>query len=166
MGSGNLHDSLRPLYAIHPGAAGDITLPADQTHSAAIAWCRRTAAPYHPTPLVYDGRLYVLYDRARLSAFRPQTGEPLFEKQRLPEGGQSWASPWAYKGRVFCLNEDGVTSVVRAADQFELLHVNKLAEDDMCFATPAVTGECLLIRTSARLYCIRARNPSVTRRGS
>jgi hypothetical protein len=46
--------------------------------------------------------------------------------------------------------------VLRAGDQFELLHTNKLATDDMCMATPALAGDRLLIRTSARLYCIRA----------
>ena len=154
--SGYLADKRRPVYAIRPGATGDISLQPGQTSSAAIAWCRPTAASYHPTPLLYDGRLYVLYDRGRLSAFHPRTGTPLFEKQRLSEDTmQCWASPWAYHGRVFCLNEDGATFVVRAGDRFELLHTNKLADDDMCFATPAVAGDRLLIRSSARLYCIR-----------
>jgi hypothetical protein len=56
---------------------------------------------------------------------------------------------------VFCLNEDGVTFVMRAGDKFELLRTNKLADDDMCMATPAMVGDRLLIRTSARIYCIR-----------
>ena len=42
-----------------------------------------------------------------------------------------------------------------AGDKFELLHTNKLADDDMCMATPAMVGDRLLIRTSARIYCIR-----------
>jgi hypothetical protein len=79
----------------------------------------------------------------------------LFERQKLPEGLHFTASPWAYNGRVFYLNEDGVTFVARAGDQFELLHTNKLADDDMCMATPALAGDRLLIRTAVRLYCIR-----------
>jgi outer membrane protein assembly factor BamB len=155
--SGYLQDRRRPLYAIRPGGAGDVSLPPGQTAGASIAWCRPTAAPYHPTTLVYDGRLYVLYDRGRLSAFRARTGEPLFESQRLSkESMQCWASPWASDGRVFCLNEDGATFVVRSSDCFELLHANKLADDDMCFATPAVAGDRLLIRSSARIYCIHS----------
>ncbi len=54
-----------------------------------------------------------------------------------------------------CLNEDGVTYVVRAGDKFELLETNHLADDDMGMASPAVVGDRLLIRTSARIYCIR-----------
>jgi hypothetical protein len=48
-----------------------------------------------------------------------------------------------------------VTFVVRAGDRFELFHTNSLADDDMGMATPALSGDRLLIRTSARLYCIR-----------
>ncbi len=152
--SGYIRDKQRPVYAIRPGAVGDISLQPGETSNAAIAWHRPKAAPYHPTPLLYDGRLYVLYDRGWLSAFDPQTGAPLFEKERFPRGGQFWASPWAAGGRVFCLNEDGVTFVLRAGDRFELLSTNKLADDDMCFATPAVAGDRLLIRSSVRIYCI------------
>jgi hypothetical protein len=47
-----------------------------------------------------------------------------------------------------------VAFVVRAGDRFELLHTNKLAEDDMCMATPALAGDRLLIRSAARIYCI------------
>ena len=153
--SGFVADKQRPLYAIRPGASGDISLAPEQTSNAAIAWSNPTAAPYNPTTLVYQGRLYVLYDRGLLAAFDSRTGKPLFEQQRLPDGKHFTASPWAHNGRVFCLNEDGVTFAVRAGDKFELLGTNKLADDDMCLATPAMVGDRLLIRTSARIYCIR-----------
>jgi hypothetical protein len=156
LSSGYLQDRRRPLYAVRLGAAGDISLVPGQTQNAFIAWCRPAAAPYHPTTLLYDGRLYVLYDRGRLSAFQPRTGTPLYENQRLSrETMQCWASPWGYNRLVFCLNEEGATFVVRAGDRFVLLHTNQLAADDMCFATPALAGDRLLIRTSARIYCIR-----------
>lgn len=153
--SGYVNDRLRPLYAIRPGAARDITLAEGQTSNEHIAWSNRTAAPYNPTTLLYDGRVYVLYDRGLLGCFRAVTGEPVFERQRLPGGMHFTASPWAYNGKVFCLNEDGVTFVLRAGDKFELLHTNKLADDEMSMATPAIVGDRLLIRTSARLYCVR-----------
>ncbi len=153
--SGYVNDPHRPLYAIRPGAAGDISLEPDRTSNQFIAWYQPTAAPYNPTTLVYDGRLYVLYDRGLVSCFRSLTGEPLFEQERLPEGRHFTVSPWAYDGKVFCLNEDGVTFVLRAGDKFELLHTNQLADDDMCMATPAIAPGRLLIRTSARVYCVR-----------
>lgn len=153
--SGYVGDKSRPLYAIRAGSSGDISLQPGQTNNTAIAWSRPTAAPYNPTTLVYEGRLYVLHDRGELSVFDAQTGAMLFDRERLPDGRHFTASPWAYGGRVFCLNEDGVTYVVRGGDRFELLRTNKLAEDDMCLATPALAGDRLLIRSSVRLYCIR-----------
>jgi outer membrane protein assembly factor BamB len=153
--SGYVMDKSRPIYAIRPGGSGDISLEPDQTNNAAIAWCQLKGAPYNPTTLVYDKVLYVLSDGGLLSAFNARTGASLFEKERLPEGLHFTASPWACNGRVFCLNEDGLTFVVRAGEKFELLHTNKLADDDMCLATPALAGDRLLIRTAVRLYSIR-----------
>jgi outer membrane protein assembly factor BamB len=153
--SGFIMDKSRPLYAIRPGASGDISLEPGETNNSAIAWCLPTAAPYNPSTLVYDKILYVLHDRGVVSAYDARTGATFYDRERLPEGLHFTASPWAANGRIFCLNEDGVTFMVRAGEHFELLHTNKLAEDDMCLATPAVAGDNLLIRTAVRLYCIR-----------
>ena len=153
--SGYIHDRLRPVYAIRAGATGDISLQPGQTSNDSIAWCQPTAGPYNPTTLVYDGRLYVLYDRSMFACFRALTGDPVFELERIPRGLHFTVSPWAYDGKVFCLNEDGETFVLRAGDKFELLHTNKLADDDMCMATPAIAGDRLLLRTSTRVYCVR-----------
>jgi outer membrane protein assembly factor BamB len=156
--SGFVRDKSRPLYAIRPRASGDISLQSGQTNNSSIAWCQPAGAPYNPTTLVYDGRLYVLHDRGDLSAFNARTGALLFDHEKLAEGLHFTASPWAYNGFVFCLNEDGVTFVLRAGDRFEHLRTNKLGDDDMCLATPALAGDRLLIRSATRLYCIR--NPS------
>jgi outer membrane protein assembly factor BamB len=156
--SGFTMDKKRPLYAVRPGAADDISLKDDQSENSSIVWCKRTAAPYNPTTLLYDKRLYVLLDNGRLSAMEPQTGKAYYENEKLPAGATFTSSPWAYNGRVFCLNEDGTTFVVRASEKFELLATNKLADDDMTLATPAIAGDRLLIRTAARVYCIRNEN--------
>jgi outer membrane protein assembly factor BamB len=152
--SGFIVDRARPIYALRPGGSGDISLQPGQTNNSSIAWCQPLAAPYNPTTLVYDGRLYVLYDLGLLSAFNARTGELLYDRQKLSGGLHFTASPWAGNGRIYCLNEDGVTFVVRAGDRFELLQTNKLGEDDMCMATPALAGDRLLIRSAARVYCI------------
>ena len=156
LSSGYVQDPSKPIYAIRPGATGDISLAEDQTSNEWIAWCQRKAGPYNPTTMIYDDRLFVLYDRGLLACFNARSGDALYEPQRLPNGRAFTSSPWAYGGKVFCLNEDGETFVIKAGDKFELLHTNPLAEDDMCMATPAIAGDRLLIRTSARLYCIRA----------
>ncbi len=162
--SGYVGDRRRPLYAIRPGASGDITLAEDETANDWIAWSHPQAAPYNPTTLVYDNRLYVLYDRGSLACFNLTDGSVIYEQTRITGGGNYTASPWAYNGKIFCLNEDGVTFVVKAGDEFEVLHNNPLAEDDMGMATPALVGDRLLIRTSARVYCIQ--NPGDADQGS
>jgi outer membrane protein assembly factor BamB len=156
--SGYVGDPSRPIYAIRPGASGDISLKQGEEHNQSIAWCRERSAPYNPSTLVYDDRMYVLYDRGLLSCFDPQDGSEVYGPERLPNGRAFTASPWAYRNRVFCLNENGVTFVLRSGDRFELLHTNTLAEDDMCMATPAIAGDRILIRTSARVYCIQNAN--------
>lgn len=152
--SGYVLDKSKPIYAVRPGAAGDISLEEGETSSDFVAWLVPAGGPYNPSTLLYRGLLYVLYDQGFFACFDPGTGEPVYTKKRIPDGKAFTASPWAYNDRVFCLNEDGVTFVIAAGDKFDILHKNTLAEDDMCMATPAIVGDKLLIRTSARLYCI------------
>ncbi len=154
--SGYVGDRARPIYAIRPGASGDITLAKGKTSSEYIAWSKPDSAPYNPSTLSYQGRLHVLFDFGFVGSMNSVTGATLVEKERLPDGRHFTASPWAYNGLVFCINEDGKTFVLRASDKFELVRTNSLAEDDMCMATPAIAGDRLIIRTSARIYCIRA----------
>jgi outer membrane protein assembly factor BamB len=154
--SGYVGSPLKPVYALNPGAEGDISLGKDRTSSASIAWCDWKAAPYNPSTLLTQGRLYVLLDRGALSAYDAKIGKPLFERERIPGARGFTASPWAARGKIYALDEDGVTFVFEGGDAFKLLHSNRLAEDDMAMATPALAGERLLLRTSARLYCIRA----------
>jgi outer membrane protein assembly factor BamB len=162
LSSGYVMDPRRPVYAIRPGAEGDISLKDEQTANDSIAWSLARAAPYNPSTLVYDGRLYVLYDRGLLACYRAADGSEIYSPQRINNGRAFTSSPWAYDGKVFCLNEDGITFVFKAGDDFELLHTNPLADDDMCMATPALAGDRLLIRTTARLYCMR-QNDGVSR---
>ena len=154
--SGYVGSPLRPIYALKPGGDGDLSLAKDATSSAFVAWCDWRAAPYNPSTLLYQGRLTVLLDRGALSAYDAKTGKPLFEREKIPDGRGFTASPWAAQGKIYALNEDGVTFVFKAGDAFELLHSNRLADDDMGMATPAIAGDRLLLRTSSRLYCIRA----------
>lgn len=154
VGSGFIMDPRRPLMAIRQGASGDISLTEGQTSSRHVAWCQPTASPYNPSTLVYGELVYSLLDRGFLACYDARSGEEIYGRQRIPNGRAFTSSPWAYGGKVFCLNEDGVTFVVRAGRSFEILHTNRLAEDDMCMATPAMVGDKLLIRTAARIYCI------------
>ena len=148
--SGYVLDKKKPLFAIRPGAGGDITPEGDDGNKH-IAWHLKSAGPYNPTPLAYGDYLYVLYDMGLLSCYDARTGKALYEKERL--GGQFTASPWAYGGKVFCLSEDGDTHVIEAGPKFKELGKNSL--DEMCMATPAALRGSLLVRTLTKLYRIK-----------
>lgn len=153
--SGYVGDKSRPLYAIKPGATGDISLSNDETSNDWIAWSQPQGGPYNPSTIAVDEIVYVLLDFGFFMAFDVNDGSEVYSKKRIPKGRAFTASPWSYDGKIFCLNEDGVTFVVRRGKEFEILGTNSLADDDMGMATPAIVGDRLLIRTAARLYCVR-----------
>ena len=155
--SGYVGSRHKPIYAIRPGASGDISIDETSRSNDYIVWCDWRAAPYNPTTLVYQGLLFSLLDRGMISIINPQTGTFHVERQKISENTSGFtASPWAYDDKVFMLNEDGETFVIEAGDSYNLIGVNRLADDDMGMATPAIAGNKLLIRTSARLYCIES----------
>jgi outer membrane protein assembly factor BamB len=156
--SGYVLDKTKAVYAIRPGGSGDITLAEGQASNEFIAWSSMQIAPYNPSTLVHNGRLYILYDRGYVNCFDAKSGTMLYEKQAVKRGSGYTASPWSYDGKLFCLDEDGVCTVLSAGDKPEVLHTNHLADDDICLATPAIAGDRLLIRADKRLYCIRKGN--------
>ncbi|MHC4229950.1 MAG: outer membrane protein assembly factor BamB family protein, partial [Planctomycetota bacterium] len=151
--SGYVGDKKRPIFAIRPGAQGDITLNEDQSRNEYIAWSHKQGGPYNPSPIGYGDYLYVLYDRGTLSCYNALTGSEIYSKQRIaPDAKAFTSSPVANNGRIFCLSEDGDTFVIQAGPEFKLLGRNKL--DEMCMATPAALRGSLIIRTMSKLYRI------------
>ncbi|HEV3137374.1 MAG TPA: PQQ-binding-like beta-propeller repeat protein, partial [Pirellulales bacterium] len=155
--SGHVVWGANPLYAIRPGARGDISLGESQTSNDYILWSQDKAGPYHPTPLIVGEVMYILYDRGFLAAYDAKTGREIYSRKRIPNGKGFTSSPWSYHDKIFCLNEDGVTFVFKPGPQFEILYTNPLAEDDMGMATPVIVGDKLLIRTAPRIYCVAAK---------
>jgi hypothetical protein len=92
--------------AVRAGAKGDITLKEGQTSNAGVAWYRTQAGPAMASPLFYDGYLYILEQRGgQVSCYDARTGEPAYKKERLPGAKGFTSSPWAYDGKVFCLDD-------------------------------------------------------------
>jgi outer membrane protein assembly factor BamB len=143
----------KPLYALRPGAAGDITLGKDQTSNKFVVWSQARGGTYLPTPVAYDGAIYALTETGILSRFDARSGEVTYRTRIDPAATAFTTSPWAYNGKLFCLSEEGQTFVIATGEKFQLLHVNAL--DEMALASPALVGERLLIRTETRLYSIR-----------
>ena len=151
-GSGG--DDNRPMVAIRPGGAGDITPKEGTTTNDFVVWFNRLAGgTYLPTPLIFDGALYILYEKGIFARHDVETGERLYRSRIAPGASAFTASPWAYNGKIFALSEEGDTYVIEAGKEFRLLGVNPL--NDWAMASPAIVGDRLLIRTRSRLYSIR-----------
>jgi hypothetical protein len=108
-----------------------------------------------PSPLLYDGVLYVIKNGGILTAFDPATGEVLKAgRVRGALGGYS-ASPVAADGKIFVVSEEGQVAVLRAGRDWDVLAVNDLGEGS--FATPALSAGRIYLRTDEALYCFGAR---------
>ena len=157
--SGYIGDDLRPVYAVRPGASGDVTLSEGQTKNDYIVWHRPQAGSYNPSPIVYGEQYYTLYDRGFLTSHDARTGKEVYGKQRIdPAAGAFTASPWAYNGKIFCLSEDGVTYVIQAGAEFKVLGRSSL--DEVALATPAIARGSLVLRTTSHVYRIARDKPT------
>jgi outer membrane protein assembly factor BamB len=151
--SGSGGGGVRPIFAIRPGAAGNITLKNYATTNDVIQWSLTRVGSYNISPIVYGGLYYAL-DGPKMSCFNAQTGKLVFKKRfpGFPLGTGFMASPWAYNGKVFCLDENGVTHVIPVGPEFKVERKNPL--DELSMATPAISQGNLLIRTASHVYCI------------
>jgi outer membrane protein assembly factor BamB len=142
----------RPIFAIRPGGAGDLTLAEGQSSSASIAWSKRGRGSYMPTPLIYQDHLYVLANQGLLDAYELTTGREIY-RERLPHHGSGFSSsPVASDGRLFLSSEDGDIFVVRGGPTFALVATNSMGEPIM--ATPAIAHRTIFVRTERHLVAI------------
>jgi outer membrane protein assembly factor BamB len=164
--SGYLGDEVKPVFAIRPGAAGDITLRDGQRNSDHIAWYQDAAGPYHPTPLVYGNHYFTILDRGFYTVHDARTGEELyFTEQQIQNGevrrrvtrgsGGFTASPWAYNGKIFALSEEGDTYVFDVTNDFRVIATNSLGE--VAMSSPAIAKGSLFIRTRSHLWRLSVR---------
>lgn len=142
----------RPIFVVRANAHGDLTLPDGQAKSEAIAWSRTGRGSYMPTPLIYDGILYVLANNGVLDAYNLQTGEEIY-RQRLPLVGSGFsASPVASDGKLYLSNEDGEMLVIEAGKNFKHIATNSMGE--LLMATPALSDGVMYVRSSKSLFAI------------
>ncbi|MCG3160826.1 MAG: Outer membrane protein assembly factor BamB [Acidobacteria bacterium] len=142
----------RPIFVVKAGARGDLTLPAGQTASEAVAWSRTGRGSYMPTPLVYDGILYVLANNGLLDAYDLKTGEEIY-RQRLPLVGSGFSSsPVATDGKLYLSNEDGEMLVIAAGRKYAHIATNSMGE--LLMATPALSEGVMYVRSAQSLFAI------------
>lgn len=133
------------LLAIKPGGQGDVT-------ASHVAWKASRGLPYVPSPLYYEGRVYLVKDGGLVSSFDARTGQPAYLQERLNDAaGTYYASPVAADGRIYLASLKGRLTVIKAGgDHPEILHQADFAE--RLDASPAVVGHRLYLRTRSKLY--------------
>jgi outer membrane protein assembly factor BamB len=104
-----------------------------------------------PSPLFYEGVLYLVKNGGLLTSFDAETGKVAKAGRMAGALGGYSASPVAAEGKLFLASEEGKVTVVKAAREWEVLTINDLGEG--CFATPALVGGQIYLRTSEALYC-------------
>jgi outer membrane protein assembly factor BamB len=116
----------------------------------AVAWRHERGGPYVCSPVLYGDLLYICDESGRLICRDAESGKELY-RERLR--GAFKGSPVAGDGKVYFTNEEGLTTVVKAGTDFQVLAENRL--DEECLASPAISRGAILLRTRTRLWCIQ-----------
>lgn len=126
------------------GGSGDMT-------EGAVVWSHYKSLPNVPSPLLYDGVLYLSKDAGVFTALDADDGSAL-KQGRLREAMDRYiASPVAADGKVYSADEAGKVSVIEPGADWEVIRTNDL--EDEIHATPVITDGRLFIRTKPALYC-------------
>ncbi|MBI3209691.1 MAG: PQQ-binding-like beta-propeller repeat protein [Candidatus Solibacter usitatus] len=130
------------MSAVRPGTRrGDLTKE--------VLWRYHKSLPNVPSPLLYQDTLFLVKDGGVLTTLNPKTGE-VQKQARVPAIEQYWASPVGGDGKVYVLSSSCKLTALKAAAQWEVLHMSDL--EDECFATPALADGGIYLRTRRQLY--------------
>ena len=143
----------RDFYAVKAPVSGDISIPADATSSAQIAWRKTRGSPYTPTPLVYGDFLYVCNDNGVLTVYNARSGAQIYQHRIGTTNSTFSASPIVSAGRLYLSSEDGEVFVLKAGPAYELLSVNRMGEPLM--ASPAASGGIIVMRGQRHIFAVR-----------
>jgi outer membrane protein assembly factor BamB len=140
------------VVAVRDGAAGDVSLKAGETSNSFVAWSAPLNTYRVSSPLLYEGCLYNLDQQSGIiRCYDAKTGA-MHYRERLPGARGFTSSPWAGDGKIFFLDETGLTVVLEAGTKLQVVVTNKL--DETFWSSAAIMGESLLLRGVDHLYCI------------
>lgn len=144
----------RPLVAVRAGGRGDVF----RTH---FVWSTNNG-PDVPTPVTDGKYLYIVRDNGVMFCYDAHTGAEIYGRHRVRPGTYS-ASPVLADGKIYVTSEDGITSVVKAGPQFEILAENDL--DGYTLSSPVIANGQIFIRTDSMLWAIgQPREPAPANR--
>ncbi|MCK3683457.1 PQQ-binding-like beta-propeller repeat protein [Maribellus sp. YY47] len=140
-----------PLHAVKAGASGKLT-PAYKSSNEFVAWSDTLAGLCNPSPVLYNGLLYLIADRnGEVTCIDPETGEHVY-KEKAGKVAACWASPWICNNQLYFYDEKGVTNIIKPGREFEVLGSNSI--DDKFWASIAVTKDSYIFKGVKNIYCI------------
>jgi outer membrane protein assembly factor BamB len=139
--------TIKMLMAIRLGRRGTLT------GGDNIAWSTARGVSYTPTPLLHDGKLYVVSDAGLVSCLDAATGRPFWGPERLPKPYGFKASPVGANGKLYLATEEGDVVVVRLGERFQVLETNTLA-DQSFIASPVIVDGSIYLRSRTHLFRI------------
>jgi outer membrane protein assembly factor BamB len=123
--------------------------------SSAVRWRFKRNLPYVPAPVLYDGVFYMVKSGGIITALDPANGNLLKQGRSEKAPGEYFASPVASGGKVFLLSAEGKVTVLKASREWEVLAVNDLGDE--AYASPAITGGRIFVRTRGTLFAFAER---------
>jgi hypothetical protein len=136
------------LMAIRTGGRGDV---ADSHVLWTKKWTTRVS-----TPVYHEGYLYAMDFLGRAYCLDADDGDEVYHERMdiAGRGDKIYASLVAADGKLYGVTRLDGTVVLALAPEFKELARNHLGDESVFNATPAVTGNCLLLRSDKALYCI------------
>ena len=132
------------VNAIKLGGRGDMT-------DKSVKWRYYKSLPNVPSPLYYEGVLYLTKEGGIMTALDAETGKVLKQARLTGALGDYFSSPVVADGRIYVTSHEGKVVVIKPGAEWEILAVNPLGE--MVNATPAFVDGRIFIRTHENLYC-------------
>jgi len=117
-----------------------------------LSWKQTRGLPYVPSPLAYQGHVYLVKNGGMISCMNTTTGEVIYREERLGALGDYYASPVAAGKQILVAAQSGVVSVIEAGNP-ELNIMFQIDFEETIMATPAIVENRLYMRTSQTLYC-------------
>ena len=126
-----------------------------QGEGGAVFWRENASIPEVPSPLLYQGRLFLVRNGGIVTCLDAMTGKVTY-RGRAGSPGAYYASPVAAAGHIFLTSSEGVVTVISAtANALEVVARNELSEEIV--ATPAIAGNTIYVRTLHTLYAFAGR---------
>jgi outer membrane protein assembly factor BamB len=114
-----------------------------------LAYEMRKSAPYVPTGIAVNGRVWLWNDAGIVTCLEAASGSIHYQER---VGGNFFGSPVWVDGRLFGVSTAGEIVVLAATEQFKVLH--RYALNELCHSTPAIAAGRMFIRTERQLVSL------------